>query len=134
MSLTDDDVQRLVEGARDARGRAHAPYSEYRVGAAVLTDDGHVFTGCNVENASLGLTMCAERVAIFRAAAELGPEVRIAGLIALNEEETACAPCGACRQVLAEFGPEAEVVFVGEDGLTRRSLAQLLPDVFSLPE
>jgi cytidine deaminase len=115
--------------AREARDRAYAPYSEFRVGAALLSDDGRVFPGANVENASYGLSMCAERTAAFRAASEGVREIAAVIVTASNEEPS--WPCGACRQVLNEFGPGALVVSEGLDGRREeRRLDQLLPDAF----
>jgi cytidine deaminase len=96
------DSERLVELAREAKERAYAPYSGFKVGAAVLTRRGAVHVGCNVENASLGLTVCAERVAVFRAVSE--GDVEIEAVVIVTDGEEPVAPCGACRQVLREFG------------------------------
>lgn len=100
-------VAALVQAAREARRRAHAPYSRFRVGAAVATESGAVVTGCNVENASFGLSVCAERVAIQRAVAQ-GHRRLVA--VAVAADRSAVMPCGACRQVMAEFGVRTVVV------------------------
>ena len=84
---------------------AHAPYSKFRVGAAILLTNGRIFSGCNVENASYGMTNCAERTAVFTAVAELGPKIEIQAVALTNDQGIACSPCGACRQVIYEFGP-----------------------------
>ncbi|MEZ5283432.1 MAG: cytidine deaminase [Vicinamibacterales bacterium] len=120
----------LVELARRARAHAVAPYSGFRVGAALEAADGRVFTGCNVENASYGLTECAERVAMFKALSEGAREfVRIA-VVADTERPT--TPCGACRQVLWEFAPTLDVIVAnGTSILGRHHLADLLPHAFS---
>jgi cytidine deaminase len=119
----------LVVAARDARERAYAPYSGFRVGAALLADDGRTFTGANVENASYGLSMCAERTAMFHAAAEGVRGIRAVAVAASNDEPT--WPCGACRQVLNEFGPTMTVVSEGLGGdQEQRSLNELLPLAF----
>jgi len=122
----------LIAAAKRAYEHAHAPYSKFRVGAAILLENGQVFSGCNVENASYGLTNCAERTAIFSAVAALGgEEVRIQAVAVVNDREVACSPCGACRQVISEFGPDADIFYLGPKGIQRSSMRQLLPDSFS---
>lgn len=118
----------LIDLANEARTRAYAPYSRYQVGAAVQADDGRVFSGCNVENASYGLTVCAERVAVFSAVAA---GVKRISAVAIATPSRG-APCGACRQVLLEFGgPELTVLLVDPQGGRRdRTLGQLLPEAF----
>jgi len=117
----------LVAAARAARAHAYAPYSRYAVGAAVLTDDGSVFTGANVENASFGLTCCAERVAIFAAAAAGHRRLRALAVAT----ENGASPCGPCRQVLREFCEDAPVHVAALEGRFRtRTLAELLPEAF----
>src|SRR6516162_4778763 len=108
--IADDLVQELVRAARAASERAYCPYSHFPVGAAVLTEAGRVFAGCNVENASYGLTVCAERSAVFQAVAAGERHVRAVVIYTPTPRPT--APCGACRQVLNEFGPDALVVSV----------------------
>lgn len=127
------DMAVLAEMARKAADSAYAPYSRYKVGAALLADDGRVFTGCNIENASYGLTNCAERTAIFKAVSEGVRRFR-AIAIAGGDDEPA-TPCGACRQVLAEFcGPETPVMCVAlsGDAVREYTLGELLPGVFHL--
>jgi cytidine deaminase len=118
----------LVARAREARQRAHAPYSGYAVGAAVLTASGKVFSGCNVENASYGLTVCAERVAVFNAVA--GGEKDIVAVAVVTRD--GASMCGACRQVVHEFGPEARVILAGAEGETPTvtTVGELLPGAF----
>jgi cytidine deaminase len=115
--------------AARVRQRAHAPYSRFKVGAALLAEDGTIHTGCNVENASYGLTICAERGAVMAAVADGRTRWRA---IAVSATPPA-APCGACRQVLAEFAPELEVIVADGEGRVERvtSLAALLPDQFA---
>jgi cytidine deaminase len=124
--------ERLLLAARSVAQRAYAPYSRYRVGAAVLTGEGEVFTGCNVENASYGLTVCAERAAVATAVA-VGKHdrLRIQALAVVTLDGAACAPCGACRQVILEFGPDALILFAGEGGRKLMSIQELLPESFS---
>jgi cytidine deaminase len=127
------DLRRLVDAAREAVCRAYAPYSRLRVGAAVLTRTGQIYPGVNVENASYGLTVCAERAAIFAAVAQEGPEMRLKALAVVSDQPGPCSPCGACRQVIFEFGPDALVIFQGQNGLEEVAIARLLPASFSLP-
>jgi cytidine deaminase len=129
-ALLDD----LVAAARAARAAAYAPYSDYRVGAAIATDDGRIFTGCNVENASYGAAVCAERHAIG-AMVVAGASKPIACAVVTGGTKPA-APCGICRQVLVEFARDMPLVLVAETagGDVRRdaTLAELMPDVFEL--
>ena len=123
----------LLQAAREVLGKAYAPYSRFRVGAALLTDQGNLFSGANVENASYGLTLCAERAAIAAAVAAEGPGLKIRALAVVSDAPGACPPCGACRQVIQEFGDaEAVIIFFGPEGLVQRPLEELLPVGFSL--
>lgn len=122
----------LLQAAREALEKAYAPYSRFRVGAALLTDQGRLFSGANVENASYGLTLCAERAAVAAAVAAEGPGLKIRALAVVGEAPGACPPCGACRQVLQEFSAEAVVIYAGPEGLVQRPLEELLPEGFSL--
>lgn len=126
------DASELLDQARTAAAKAHAPYSRFQVGCALSTVAGRVFTGCNVENASYGLTICAERNAIFHAVAEEGPRMRIATLavVCLGQE---FPPCGACRQVIAEFASADTAVWFLRDGKpVCMTMAELLPATFRL--
>ncbi len=126
------DQQRLTKLAREAMKNAYAPYSDFRVGAAILLKDGRVFTGCNVENASYGLTICAERNAIFAAVAASKKKPEIEAVVVLNHRGVPCSPCGACRQVIAEFGPNAAVSYLGVKSMVTRTMRELLVDGFVL--
>ena len=130
--LTTGERERLLAAARSMFQRAYAPYSKFFVGAAILTQAGNIYTGCNVENASYGLTNCAERTAIFSAVAAEGPLMRLRAVAALNAADAICSPCGACRQVIFEFGPEAIVLFRGPNGIEEMTAKALLPAGFSL--
>ena len=121
------DDQELIRLAQAARERAYAPYSNYKVGAALLTASGHVFTGCNVENAVYPLVTCAERTAVVKAVSE-GQREFVAIAVATRNGGS---PCGACRQVLREFAPHLRVLLADEAGMTLEyTLDQLLPDSF----
>ena len=120
--------KKLLAAALAARENAYAPYSKFNVGAAVETSDGHIFTGCNVENASYGLTCCAERNAVFAAIGSGARRFKVLCVVADTEEPV--APCGACRQVLAEF-PFEKIILANCKGLTKvMTVAELLPYSF----
>ena len=123
-----DDSQRLLDLARSARANASARFSGFKVGAALEAADGRVFTGCNVENATYGLTVCAERVALFNAISEGVREFRRVAVVADTEAPT--PPCGACRQLLWEFGGNLEVIL---GNLTAETGRHQLKDLFPLP-
>lgn len=122
------DRHALIEQAQVAMRAAYVPYSRFPVGAALLSDDGRVFTGCNIENASYPLTMCAERVAIGKAVSEGARHFLAVAIVA--EKAAPCTPCGACRQVLAEFGPMS-VILAQHGEPWELSLQELLPHSFS---
>jgi cytidine deaminase len=124
--------KKLEQAAVKVMRNAHAPYSNFRVGAAILLADGKIFSGCNVENASYGMTNCAERTAIFSAVARLGPKIEIRAVAVANDHEVACSPCGACRQVIYEFGPDATIFFQGARGPKQAHITELLPEGFRL--
>jgi cytidine deaminase len=126
----DRGIDALVAAAREVRLRAYAPYSKYRVGAAILTRTGKVFTGCNVENATYGATICAERSAIVKmvAADERDPIV----CVVVTQGPHPGSPCGICRQVLSEFADDMRVVLVAHRVRLETTLAALLPDAFRL--
>ncbi|NLW44355.1 MAG: cytidine deaminase [Syntrophomonadaceae bacterium] len=116
--------------AQEAREHAYAPYSGFKVGAALLDRSGRVFSGCNVENASFGLTVCAERVAVFKAISEGSSQF---SRLLITGGEDIITPCGACRQVLAEFAPDLVVICASESGMMiQYELKELLPQSFAL--
>jgi cytidine deaminase len=129
--MTDQERSLLLTTAKQAGARAYCPYSRFRVGAAVMTGQGGIFGGCNVENASYGLTMCAERNAIFQAVAGTEGPLRLRALLVYTPTSSPTAPCGACRQVISEFGPDCEVLCLcdGSDEIVLK-LADLLPSAF----
>jgi cytidine deaminase len=131
-TLSPAEATALMARAREARRHAYAPYSRFPVGAALLCDDGTVFTGCNVENAAFGLTNCAERVALQKAVSEGRHSGFRAVAVVGPRDEAPCTPCGSCRQVLFEFGPEMLILTPdGEGDLPRSTPARdLLPDGF----
>jgi cytidine deaminase len=123
--------QKMITVARNAAANAYCPYSRFHVGAAVLTGRGEIFAGCNVENASYGLTICAERNAIFQAVTQGEGPLVIRVVVVFTPTSEPTAPCGACRQVINEFGPDAEVFSVCDGPLVvTRHLSELLPGAF----
>jgi cytidine deaminase len=130
--LPGDASARLLRTAKRVMKNAHAPYSKFRVGAAILLSNGKIFSGCNVENASYGMTNCAERTAIFSAVAQLGPKIEIRAVSVVNDQGVPCSPCGACRQVIYEFGPDATIFFQGTNGPKQAHITELLPEGFRL--
>ncbi|MGF1540559.1 MAG: cytidine deaminase [Pleurocapsa sp.] len=130
--ITEGEKNRLLAVARQALAHAYAPYSNFRVGAAVLTQTGQIFAGCNVENVSYGLSMCAERNAIASAVlAEGGDTMKIKAIAVVNHRNIPCSPCGACRQVIWEFGKTAIVIYQGDNQLEVCNATELLPAGFS---
>lgn len=123
------DERALLAAARDARDHAVAPFSRFKVGAAIRSRDGRIFTGCNIENASFGLTLCAERVAIFKALSEGVREFDHVAIV--TAAGTPTPPCGACRQILWEFAPGSSVTLANLRGRKKRMrLASLFPAPF----
>lgn len=129
MSLNYED---LLAAADEAATNAYVPYSKFRVGAALLTKDGTVIRGCNVENSSYGLTNCAERTAIFTAVAAGHQDFEAIAIVQGDDKcgEAPCYPCGACRQVLVEFNPNMDVIFRKPGGIHVTKLRDLLPHYF----
>jgi cytidine deaminase len=132
VTLTPAQKEEMLAAARAAFKNAHAPYSNFPVGSAILTERGVLYLGCNVENASYGLTICAERNAIFAAVAAEGSGMRIKAVAVATERDGPCAPCGACRQVIYEFGPDALILFRGQSGTEQMAITKLLPEGFRL--
>lgn len=130
LNLSESDLAstELLKAAQEARKKAYAPYSGFKVGAAVLTKNGKIFSGCNIENASYGMTICAERCAIFNAVA--AGEQDLEALCLTAETEDPVTPCGACRQVMSEFGLQTVIMADKKGHLVTKSLSELLPDGF----
>ena len=126
------DVEKLIETAKEAMEYAYAPYSHFRVGAALLCEDGTVYTGCNIENAAYGPTNCAERTAFFKAVSEGQRE--FTAIAVISDSDTFTAPCGVCRQVMSEFcGPDFQILMCNSKKEYQMiSLRELLPFAFSL--
>ena len=123
------DYTLLATRAREAKRNSYSPYSRFRVGAAVLTTDGRIFTGCNIENSSYGLTTCAERTALFKAVSE--GERSFAAIAIASDEDTFTPPCGACRQVIFELAGNVDVILTKKNGTYRiEKMAELLPHPF----
>lgn len=129
MTLTEHEKQSFIDIANAARQRAYAPYSKYAVGAALRTKTGRIFTGVNVENAAYPQTMCAERVAIFKAVSEGEKEFEVIAVVT----ENGGSPCGGCRQVMAEFGLDTVVLIADGKGklVKETTVEELLPDAFT---
>jgi len=121
---------RLLEFAKDALANAYAPYSKFPVGAAVLTEEGEVYTGVNVENSSYGLSICAERVAIAKAISEGKRKIRAIAVAGLSE----VSPCGACRQFILEFGSDIDVIYLRDGKIVVKKISELLADYFLLSQ
>jgi cytidine deaminase len=129
-ALPADVSVRLLQSAKKVMKNAYAPYSKFRVGAAILLSNGKIFSGCNVENASYGMTNCAERTAIFSAVAQCGRKIEIRAVSVVNDQGVPCSPCGACRQVIYEFGPDATIFFQGAGRRKQAHITELLPEGF----
>jgi homotetrameric cytidine deaminase len=126
-------LKELMKHAEKAALKSYSPYSGFRVGAALQLANGKIVTGTNVENVSYGVTICAERAALVRAVSEFGPKIRIAAVAVANRSGLPSPPCGACRQMLAEFtSPDAPVVFPAADGVRTMKFSDLLPAGFEL--
>lgn len=129
--MTDNEIkafEALLEKARQAKKNAYVPYSKFRVGAALLTDDSKIFTGCNIENVSFGATNCAERTAIFKAVSEGYHHFKA---LAISGGDDTIFPCGICRQVISEFAPDCILILGKKDGYEIYKFSELLPHSFS---
>jgi cytidine deaminase len=127
------ELELLMKAARRVAQNSYSPYSNFKVGAALLLSNGSIVTGTNVENVSYGLTFCAERSALVRAVAEFGPAIRIKAVAVANLNDASSPPCGACRQMLSEFAePDAPVSFPAIDGTRTMSFAEILPCGFEM--
>ena len=125
----------LFEEARKAAENSYSPYSKFKVGAALRLTNGEIVTGTNVENTSFGLTICAERSALVQAVSRFGPGIRVEAIAVTNLNESASPPCGACRQVLAEFVlPDAPVVFPFAGGMRTMAFSELMPVAFDMKQ
>lgn len=121
--------EQLIQLAKDVRANAYVPYSNFPVGAVLVTESGKIYTGTNVENSSYGLTICAERNAIFKAVSE--GERRFTTLVVVADTDKPCMPCGGCRQVIREFGSEIKIIATNLSGqIKENTIAELLPDAF----
>ncbi|MFQ6081878.1 MAG: cytidine deaminase [Candidatus Aminicenantia bacterium] len=123
--------EKLIKQAKKARLKSYAPYSKFKVGASLLTKSGHIFTGTNIENSSFGLTICAERLALFKAVSE--GEVTFDTLVVVTESQKPIFPCGACLQVFSEFNLDLKIIAVTLEGKSyKKELSSLLPESFNL--
>jgi cytidine deaminase len=133
--ISQAEQEALLREAQSVSERAYAPFSKFFVGAAIVTADGKVYVGCNVENSSFGMTNCAERTAIFTAIADRARpgKLDIKAVAVVNRDGVPCAPCGACRQVIYEFGPNAIIIYRSKEGqIAQTPITDLLPEGFRL--
>jgi len=125
------EIEKLTEEAKQAREKAFAPYSRFTVGAALITAQGKIYHGCNIENPSLMMSFCAERAALISALSE--GEKDFKALAIVSDSKDYCFPCGACRQMIAEFAPEVEIYLASAKGIKKFSIKELLPHQFKKP-
>ena len=129
--MTEQEIQNLIERAIVAREKTYSPYSHFGVGAALVCEDGSIYEGCNIENASYGATNCAERTAVFKAVSEGYTQIERIAIVSSSHQKT--PPCGICRQVLAEFMTEnAQILLADKDGIESYTIKDLLPESFKL--
>ncbi|MDA8155724.1 MAG: cytidine deaminase [Actinomycetota bacterium] len=126
--MTPAVVEELIKKAGEAAAAARAPYSGFKVGAAVLSADGRIFTGCNIENASLTLSVCAEKVALLKAISE--GALGLKAIVVTSHTGQQCFPCGGCRQLLFEFAPEIKVILPAKNSVKTYTIRELLPEPF----
>ena len=125
-----NDYTKLIKLAVEAKEFSYSPYSKFRVGAAILAEDGEMFSGCNIENASYGATNCAERTAIFKGVSQGVKKIKAIAIT--SDQEDFIYPCGICRQVLREFGKDIDIILINAKGETKQSsIAELLPNEFT---
>lgn len=124
------ELKHLLEIAKEASHKAYSPYSGFKVGSAVLCTNGEIFSGCNVENSSYSLTLCAERTAIFKAVSEGNKEFRAIAIYV--DDDKLFPPCGACRQVISEFSTSLPVVYANRNEIVESTISELLPGAFRL--
>lgn len=130
--ISNDLKEKLIALAKAAQEKAYVPYSKFPVGAALITEDGDIFTGCNVENISYGLSLCGERTAIVKMISEKGPQTKIKVIANTTKADIACSPCGACRQFIQEFTtPDAVVIYKGEKDYVAVPASSILPGAFT---
>jgi cytidine deaminase len=130
--ISKDLKEKLIGLAKEAQEKSYAPYSKFPVGAALITEDGDFFTGCNIENISYGLTNCGERTAIFKMISEKGPHAKIKALAVTTKADIPCTPCGACRQVIQEFSShDLVVIYKGLEDYVVMPMSQHLPGAFT---
>lgn len=129
-NTVNENYKKLIKEAEKARKKAYTPYSKFKVGAAILSSDGKIFTGCNIENASFGLTVCAERVAILKAISEGSSKFEAIAIV--GDTDRPCSPCGACRQVISEFGEDIKIIMSNLEGdIKIKKVRELLPEAFN---
>lgn len=129
--MTSENIGRLIESAKNARKNALAPYSKFAVGAALITKDSKIYNGCNIENPSLMLSVCAEKTALLNALVE--GERYFSAIAIVSNKEDYCFPCGSCRQMIAEFAPDIEIYLASKNGIKKFSISDLLPNRFKKP-
>jgi cytidine deaminase len=130
--ISQDLKKQLILLAKEAQEKAYVPYSKFAVGAALITEEGDIFTGCNIENISYGLSICGERTAIFKMISEKGPRTKIKAIVNTTKADIVCSPCGACRQVIQEFStPDTVVIYKDEEDYVTLSINQILPRAFT---
>ena len=130
--ISKDLQEKLTALAKEAQEKSYTPYSKFPIGTALITEDGDIYTGCNIENISYPLTNCSERTAIFKMISEKGSKGKIKAIVVTTKADIPCSPCGACRQVIQEFStPDTVVIYKGPDGFVTASISELLPGAFT---
>jgi cytidine deaminase len=133
--ITNDIEEKLISLAKEAQSKAYTPYANFPVGAALITESGDYYTGCNIENVSFGLTICAERTAIFKLISEKGSKEKIKAIAVTNKSDIPCSPCGACRQVIQEFSTSSTIIiFKDNSGYKSQTINEILPFAFKAIE